>query len=125
MFFGKGVLKIYGKFTGEHPCLSVNSIKLLWNHTLRWVFSCKFAAYFQNAFLEEHLWRVPFVLKTYEKLINPLQPSRAIHSETSHLICSANQVTGFYMKCNTELKRIKHLSYCTQLTAIPSANLIT
>ena len=23
--------------------------------------------------------------------------------ETSHLICRANQMTGFYMKCNTEL----------------------
>ena len=22
-----------------------------------WVFSCKFAAYFQNTFLQEHLWR--------------------------------------------------------------------
>ena len=24
--------------------------------------------------------------------------------ETSHLICTANQLTGFYMKCNTGLK---------------------
>ena len=28
MFLGKGVLKICGKFTGEHPCRSVISIKL-------------------------------------------------------------------------------------------------
>ena len=28
-----------------------------WNHTLAWVFSCKFAAYFQNTFSKEHLWR--------------------------------------------------------------------
>ena len=26
-----------------------------WNHTLAWVFSCKFAAYFQNTFLYEHI----------------------------------------------------------------------
>ena len=26
-------------------------------HTLAWVFSCKFAAYFQNTFSWEHLWR--------------------------------------------------------------------
>ena len=26
-------------------------------HTLAWVFSCKFAAYFQNIFSWEHLWR--------------------------------------------------------------------
>ena len=37
-------------------------------------------------------------------LLNPFQPSVAFQIETSHLICSANQVTGFYMKCNTGLK---------------------
>ena len=28
-----------------------------WNRTLALVFSCKFAAYFQNTFSYEHLWR--------------------------------------------------------------------
>ena len=31
VFLGKGVLKIYSKFTVEHPCRSVISIKLLCN----------------------------------------------------------------------------------------------
>ena len=31
--------------------------ELYWNHTLAWVFSCKFNAYFQNIFSLEHLWR--------------------------------------------------------------------
>ena len=35
------------------------------------------------------------------------QPSFAFHIETSRLICTANQVTGFYMKCNTGLKWVK------------------
>ena len=65
VFLGKGVLKICSRFTGEHPCRSVISIKLLWNkvakqlywnHTAAWVFSCKFAAYFQITFSLEHLW---------------------------------------------------------------------
>ena len=30
--------------------------QLYWNHTSAWVFSCKFAAYFQNTFTNEHLW---------------------------------------------------------------------
>ena len=47
VFWRKDVLKICSKFTGEHPSRSVISIKL---HTLTWVFSCKFAAYFQNTF---------------------------------------------------------------------------
>ena len=29
VLIGKGILKIYSKFTGEHPCQSVISIKLL------------------------------------------------------------------------------------------------
>ena len=48
----EGVLKICSKFTGEHPCRSAISIKLL-----AWVFPCKFTAYFQNTFSEEHLLR--------------------------------------------------------------------
>ena len=35
---------------------------------------------------------------------NKFQPSVTFHVETSSLICSANQMTGFYMKCNTGLK---------------------
>ena len=42
------------KFTGEHQCQSVISIKLLkqlyWNCTSTLVFSCKYAAYFQKPF---------------------------------------------------------------------------
>ena len=30
--------------------------QLYWNHTSPWVLSCKFAAYFQNTFSNEHLW---------------------------------------------------------------------
>ena len=33
--------------------------------------------------------------------ITLFQPSFAFHIETSHLICCANQMNGFYMKCNT------------------------
>ena len=43
----RGALKIYSKFTGK---------QLYWNHTSAWVFSCKFAAYFQNTFSWENLW---------------------------------------------------------------------
>ena len=49
VFLGKGILKICSKFTGEHPCRSVVSIKLL--YTLTWMFSCKFAAYFRRPFI--------------------------------------------------------------------------
>ena len=54
MFLWKGVLKLCSKFTRKHPYQSVISIKLLkqlyWNLSLTWLFSCKFATYFQNSF---------------------------------------------------------------------------
>ena len=31
------------------------ALQLYWNYASSWVFSCKFAAYFQNTFAEEHL----------------------------------------------------------------------
>ena len=39
------------------------------------------------------------------------------HIETSHLVCIANQTTGFYMKCNTRLKKVK-LKTCSEGTSI-------
>ena len=37
--------------------------------------------------------------------VNPFQSSAAFHIGTSHLICTGNQITGFFMKYNTGLKR--------------------
>ena len=34
------------------------TLQLYWNNTSAWVFSCKYAAYFQSTFLDEHLWSV-------------------------------------------------------------------
>ena len=39
-----------------------------------------------------------------QEVLNPLQPSVAFHIETSHLICTTNQISGFYIKCNAGLK---------------------
>ena len=36
--------------------------------------------------------------------LNPFQSCVLFHKETSHLICSANQMTGLCMKCNTRPK---------------------
>ena len=37
------------------------------------------------------------------KYVNQFQSSDAFHIETSQLICNANQITGFYMKCKAGL----------------------
>ena len=36
--------------------------------------------------------------------LNPFQLSVIFHIGTCHLVCIANQMTGFYMKCNAGLK---------------------
>ena len=41
---------------------------------------------------------------------NPFQSSVTFHIETSHLICNAKQMTGFYMECNTWLKWVNQIS---------------
>ena len=64
VLLGKDVLKIYSKFTGEHPCRSVVSIQLQQlyrNRTSARVLSRKFVVYFQNTFSYEHLWRAASV----------------------------------------------------------------
>ena len=44
-------------FQGEPEAALPHWKATLLNHTSTWVFSCKFAAYFQNIFSEEHIWR--------------------------------------------------------------------
>ena len=39
--------------------------------------------------------------------INPFKPSVTFLIETSHLFCSAKQMTGFFVKRNTGLKWVK------------------
>ena len=40
--------------------------------------------------------------------LNPFQPSVAFHIQISHLICSVNHMTGFYMKRNKVLKWVEN-----------------
>ena len=51
-------------------------------------------------------------------IFNPLQPSVACHIETSHLVCTANQMTGFYMKCNTELNWVNQGTCLTKISGL-------
>ena len=45
------------------------------------------------------------------KRVNPFQPIVAFHIETSHLFCSARQMTSFYMKRKTGLNGLITLSF--------------
>ena len=41
--------------------------QLYWNHFSACVFSCEFAAYFQNTFSEEHIWKADSDLQWFIK----------------------------------------------------------
>ena len=43
---------------------NTHALQLYWNHTLVWVFSYKFAAYSQNIFSWEYIWRAASILPT-------------------------------------------------------------
>lgn len=54
--------------------------------------------------------------------INPFQPSVTLHLETSHLVCVAHQMAGFYMKCITGLKCVNLLNRFSFLFAVTLLN---
>ena len=59
VFLRKGVLKICSKFTGEHPCRTAISIKLLCNLFKSYFGMCvllHICCIFQNNFSKEDLW---------------------------------------------------------------------
>ena len=68
VFLGKGVLKTCSKFKGKIPFQ-----KGIWNRTSAWVFSCKFAGYFQDTFFKEHLWRAASVQHKEEQNITSVR----------------------------------------------------
>ena len=63
MFLGKGVLKIFSKFTGEHPCQGAISkkvaLQLYGSRTLAWCSAVNLL----------HIFRIPFPKNTTEGLL--------------------------------------------------------
>ena len=57
----------------------------------------------RNGLTSKYPW-LSFHVKLF---INPYQPSVAFYVETRHLFWSATEMTGFYMKRNTELKWVR------------------
>ena len=89
VFLGKDFLKIYSKFTGEHPCPSVTSIKLQSNFikiTLQHGCSpVNFATYFQNNVFQNISGGLPLNLW----MLNVVKSD------------SANKIhQGWYVACN-------------------------
>ena len=85
--------------------LRINLSWVIVNHRRR-----KFVFYhvlqFEKMYLQE-LLKTEICLKLH--MLNSFQPRVAFQMETSHLVCKAKQVTGFYMKRSTNLKWLKNL----------------
>ena len=75
------------------PC---NSVEM--QHTFHTLLYCSRPRYMAGLGMFEGCKKFPF---------DPFLPSFAFHLEASHLICSVNQMIGFYMKSNTEMKWVK------------------
>ena len=81
VFLRKSVLKIYSRFTGEHPCRSVISIKLLCNFieiTLR--HGCSPVNLL-------HVFRTPFTKNTFGWLLLFIQNLKALRNCIPRIIC--------------------------------------
>ena len=78
----------------QHRCFPVNMTK------------------FYEHLFQEHLRKAAFVsLLIFLTTFNLFQPTAAFHIVTSHLVCTANQLAGFCVKCKSGLKWIcaKHV----------------
>ena len=56
-------------------------------------------------------WEIPLNFS-----LNPFQPSAAFYVEISHLICTANEMTGFCMTCKTLLRLVNLVALLFELS---------
>ena len=55
------------------------ALQLYWNHTIAWVFSCKFGRYFQNTFFTLLCGASKGFIKAFEAFIKPFEtPQRSV-----------------------------------------------
>ena len=52
----ENIQQFYRRISMPKCNLNKVALQLYWSHASAWVFSYKFAAYFQNNFSQEHLW---------------------------------------------------------------------
>ena len=92
--------------------MKLQAFRFLKNRLQHRCFPVNMAKFFTYTYFEEHLRKTASVsLLIFSTTFNLFEPTVAIHIVTSHLICSASQLTGFYVKCKIGLKWIcaKHV----------------
>ena len=71
--------------------------QLYWNYLSAWMFSCKFAAYFQNIFSSEHLWSAASLMSLLEIIV--------LKWATSSF---PRECINTYMRCKFDFKTTLH-----------------
>ena len=62
----------------------VTAFKLYWNRTSAWVFSCKFAAYFQNIFSKDYLWTAASEATNFTQFFCELKKFSLVENAQQH-----------------------------------------
>ena len=88
------------------PKCDLNKVtkQVYWNHTSALVLSCKFAAYFQNNFLQEHPWRAASL-----SILGSLQNWYSLHQHLCILLLSK-----LLFKCVSITLNFVHFFYKNQ-----------
>ena len=100
--------------------LSKRCSELYWNHTSAWVFSCEFAAYFQNTFYYSnfieitlrygcspvnlvHIFRTLFTKNTSERLLLKMEhlngTNHDAHSKSNELMNKISKMHSLTLSC--------------------------
>ena len=105
-----------GPYWLENLKEQVSSCKV---HILHWVLWYSFFKFSASGFFLRLKPKRLFEKYYLISMFKTVQPSTS-HIETSHLICCANQMTGFYMKCNAWLRWVKMVNlleiFCENLS---------
>ena len=72
--------------------------ELYWNHTSEWVFSCKFAEYFQNTFSKEHPWRAASQFWGFSMLMLQSKSLFSLYSRQIYSNCRSSRPEVFCKK---------------------------
>ena len=130
MFLGKVVLKVCSKFTGEHPCLSVISIKLLCNFI---GITLQHGSSPENS---QHIFRTPLLLFFTIITVNidvskPLQESAAMCFVffVFNMLSTSNESYNKNVKSNSMIRNREHFlsieeTILRNLVNVPERNII-
>ena len=99
------------------------ALQLYWSRTSSWAFFCKFNAYFQKTFFQEHLWRAVSSCKSnFHNILcdedlrtqyNILETHKLKYNDLNHITAQKMNffIKDFFSKCDQSRSFLRILSY--------------